>query len=245
MTIWATFFGSLLAHALVLGASAMWLPAGVEVDEISEDQIFTFGGGVDLRRWQDPRGRDERDICAWWDRSTYVENSDAPVEQCKLPYEIARCYPEDAIPPHRRPPGPDQLGLSGIGDATPPARPPGKPHVHLGPLTITGQLEAPWRTSVDDVNDALQEATGRVRGCYDRALRDTPTLHGRVTLRLETEASVGEEGGATTRAVVKAATDITDKAFLCCVDAAQVTVFLPVARGTATAVYAFTMRPGV
>src|SRR5690349_21445429 len=44
MTTWATFFGSLLAHALVLGASAMWTPSEVEIDDdISEDQIFTLG----------------------------------------------------------------------------------------------------------------------------------------------------------------------------------------------------------
>ena len=98
---------------------------------------------------------------------------------------------------------------------------------------------------MDNVNDELQQATARVHRCYLRALRDAPTLHGRVTLRLEAEPPSDDEGWTTRHAVVKANTDITDEAFLCCVDEAQAMVFLPVARGTATAVYSFTLRPGV
>jgi hypothetical protein len=250
MIRWVSFLGSLLAHVSMLGASAMWAPSEVEIDEISEDQIFIFRGGHALRSWVDPRVRGEYEACGQQESWGFVEGITQP-DECRIPYEITRCYPEDAalggIRSNRRPgpPGPDQIGLDGIGDATPPARPPGKPHVHLGPVTITGQFDAPWRESMDTVNDALQEATERVRGCYLRALHDSPTLHGRVTVRLEIEAPIGDEGSGTTRAGIKAATDITDPAFLCCVDEAQMTVFLPVARGTATAVYAFTLRPGV
>jgi hypothetical protein len=242
MIRWASFCASLLAHASVLGASAMWTPLGGEIDEISEDQMFTFGSHQSLGNYVEPEAREPPDLCP--SQLVFAQHNNGRADACRIPSEIARCYPE-SVPRGGRLSSPDQLGLSGIGDATPPARSPGGPHVHLGPVAITGQLDAPWRDSVNSVNEAVQEATVRVRGCYVRALRDAPTLHGRVTVRIKSEAPSGDEGGTTTHAVVKSATDITDPAFLCCVDEAQLTVFLPAARGTATAVYSLTLRPGV
>jgi len=112
-------------------------------------------------------------------------------------------------------------------------------------VRIQGQLEPPWRESVAQVNEAVQAAVTHVRHCYDRALHDHPGLRGKVVIRVEEALATDSEEGTVDRAVVKRASDILDTAFLCCVEEAQSEVFLPVAHGTATAVYAITLRPGI
>lgn len=105
------------------------------------------------------------------------------------------------------------IGTLGTGQSTPPAAALGRPSVQMGHPVSTGDYPP------EIIQRIVRQNLGRIRLCYENALKKTPTLEGRVSVKYFIDAkgavkNAADDGSdlqdaATVACIVKAFGDIT------------------------------------
>lgn len=144
------------------------------------------------------------------------------------------CSGDDASPFH--PSLPEPPASSSAAPPTAPAGSPGKksppPKIEVGPVTVTGKLDA------KEVEDALRPKLAEIQACYEAGLTEKPDLKGRAVVRL----LVGKKGAV--MQVGNGDSDLPDAGTLSCIVRSFYTgASFPAKGGLTTVLYPVSLSP--